>query len=140
MFLNNTFGRTVDILHRTMDVSLLRQDVIANNIANADTPNFKRSVVNFETALGDALRSERHTPKFQAALTNERHVPFDRPIDYRTVRPSRFLDHMTSSKNNDNNVDIEVESAELLTNQLLYTLMTNSLNSQFEQVNIVLRG
>ncbi|TVR32242.1 MAG: flagellar basal body rod protein FlgB [Spirochaetaceae bacterium] len=140
MFVNNNFGRTVDILHRTMDVSLLRQDVIANNIANADTPNFKRSVVNFETALGDALRSEQTQPRLQAALTNERHIPFHRPVDYRSVRPSRFLDHLTSSKNNDNNVDIEVESAELLTNQLLYTLMTNSLNSQFEAVNSVLRG
>ena len=139
MFLNNNFGRTVDILHRTMDVSLLRQDVIANNIANVDTPNFKRSVVNFETALGDALRSDR-PQRFQPALTNERHIPFHRPTDYRAVQPTRFLDHLTSSKNNDSNVDIEVETAELLTNQLLYTLMTNSLNAQFEQVNIVLRG
>ena len=139
MFLNTNFGRTVDILHRSMDVSLLRQDVIANNIANVDTPNFKRTVVNFETALGDALRSDR-PQRFHPALTNERHIPFHRPMDYRSVRPTRFLDHLTSSKNNDNNVDIEVETAELLTNQLLYTLMTNSLNSQLEQVNIVLRG
>jgi flagellar basal-body rod protein FlgB len=139
MFLNNNFGKTVDILHRTMDVSLLRQDVIADNIANSDTPNFKRSVVNFETALGDALRSERQR-RFQPSLTNERHIPFDRPVDYRSVRPTRFLDHLTSSKNNDNNVDIEVETAELLTNQLLYSLMTSSINAQFEQVNIVLRG
>ena len=122
-----------------MDVSLLRQDVIANNIANSDTPNFKRSVVNFETALGDALRSNR-ADRFKPALTNERHMPFDRPTDYRSVRPNRFLDHLTSSKNNDNNVDIEVETSDLLTNQLLYSLMTNSLNAQFEQVNIVLRG
>lgn len=139
MFLNTTFGRTVDILHRTMDVSLLRQSVIANNIANVDTPHFKRTVVSFETALGDALRSER-PPAFQPALTDERHIPFHRPIDYRTVRPARILDHLTSSTNNDNNVDIEVETAELLNNQLLYTLMTGSLNAQFEQLNIVLRA
>ena len=55
MFINNNFGRTVDLLHRTMDVSLLRRSVIADNIANADTPNFKRSVINFESQLKRAL-------------------------------------------------------------------------------------
>ena len=71
MFLGNSFGRTMDILHRTMDVNLMRQDVIANNIANADTPDFKRGAVNFEAELSDALRSQREQPRFTAAQTHE---------------------------------------------------------------------
>jgi len=42
-----------------MDASLIRRDVISNNIANADVPNFKRSVVNFESELKRALNSEK---------------------------------------------------------------------------------
>jgi len=139
MFLNNSFGKTLDILHRSMDVSSLRNDVISNNIANSDTPNFKRTVVNFETQLRDALDSEGQRSTFQERLTNERHIPFSRPVDYRDVKPQRFLDYLSVSKNNGNNVDIEEESMNLLTNQMMYTMMTNSVRSEFARVNLVLR-
>ncbi|MFP4484050.1 MAG: flagellar basal body rod protein FlgB [Spirochaetota bacterium] len=138
MFFDNGFGRSMDILHRTMDVNLLRRDVIANNIANADTPNFKRSAVNFETQLRDALENPRE-PRFAAALTNEKHIPFRQPMHYQDVRPTRFLDTQTTAKNNGNNVDIEQESMNLLNNELMYTLLTNSISSQLSRVNLVLR-
>ena len=51
MFLDNSFGKNMELLHRSMDVSLYRRAVISDNLANADTPNFKRSVVNFESEL-----------------------------------------------------------------------------------------
>ena len=138
MFQNNSFGKTVDILHRTMDTSLLRRSVIANNIANADTPNFKRSVVNFESQLKRALDSE-NVRKMEATLTNSRHIPFNRPLDYRDVRPKRVLDYLTTSKNNGNNVDIEEEMMNALENQLTYNLLTQSVTNQFANVNLVLR-
>ena len=140
MFLNNSFGKTLDVLHRSMDVSMLRQDVIADNIANADTPNFKRSEVNFESQLKAALDSENAPRPMQAAMTHERHIAFSRPVDYRSVEPQRRLDYLTTSDNNGNNVDIEVESMNYLNNQLLYTLMTNAVNQQFQRVNLVVRG
>jgi flagellar basal-body rod protein FlgB len=139
MFLNNSFGKTLDIMQRSMDVSMLRQDVIANNIANADTPNYKRSVVNFESQLSAALDSQNR-PSFRAALTDERHISFSRPVDYRSVTPEIRLDYLTTSDNNGNNVDIEVESMNFLNNQLLYSLMTNSVSQQFARVNLVVRG
>ena len=140
MFVNNSFGQTVDILHRSMDVAMLRQDVIADNIANADTPNFKRSFVNFESQLKAALDSEDTPRPLQAAMSRDRHVPFSQPVDYRDVRPQRQLDYLTTADNNGNNVDIEVESMNFLNNQLLYTLMTNSVNQQFQRINMVVRG
>jgi flagellar basal-body rod protein FlgB len=139
MFLESSFGRTLDILHRSMDVAMLRQDVIADNIANADTPNFKRTFVNFESQLASALSSER-PPMLQAAMTHERHIPFYQPVDYRSVQPQRQLDYLTTSDNNGNNVDIEEESMNYLNNQLMYTLMTDSVNQQFQRVNLVLGG
>jgi flagellar basal-body rod protein FlgB len=140
MFLNNSFGKTLDILQRNMDVAMLRQDVIANNIANADTPNFKRTVVNFESQLKAALDSENGPRPFQAAMTHERHIPFHQPVDYRSVAPQRRLDYLTTADNNGNNVDIEVESMNFLNNQLRYTMMTNAVNQQFQRVNLVVRG
>ncbi len=138
MFLNNSFGRSVDILQRTMDAATLRQQVLANNIANADTPNFKRSSLNFESELKRALDSE-NVRKPEAALTNEKHIAFNRVQNYRDVRPRRVLDYLTQTDNNGNNVDAEQESMLLLQNQLRYDLLTRSISNQFTQVNIVLR-
>ncbi len=138
MFINNSFGKTVDIVHRSMDVGLMRHNVIADNIANSDTPNFKRSVVNFESELKKALESE-HRRVMPAKMTHPRHIPFNRTVDYRTVRPRTVLDYQTTAKNNGNNVDIEEESMNLLNNSLMYNLMIESLNAQFGQLNLVLR-
>ncbi|MFW5693641.1 MAG: flagellar basal body rod protein FlgB [Alkalispirochaeta sp.] len=139
MFETSGFGRQIDILQRTMDTSMLRQNVIANNIANANTPNFKRQDVNFESRLAYALQSERQEPRFQEALTNERHIPFHERQDYRDVRPRRVTDFATTAKNNGNNVDIEVESMNQLNNQLAYQMMTRSVADAFQRVNLVLR-
>ena len=138
MTFSGAFGKNLDILSREMHVLTLRRDVIANNIANADTPNFKRSDVNFESQLKRALDSER-TPSFQQAITNERDIPFDRPLDYRDVQPRRVLDYLTESKNNGNNVDIEQEGMDALNNQLMYTTIAQAIGSQIQGVNIVLR-
>lgn len=132
------YGRAADLLHRSLDVELLRQDVIANNIANSDTPNFKRSEVNFESELRRALRNERSSRLF-AARTDEGHISFRRPKRYDEVRPLRRLDYQTIAKNNGNNVDIEVESADLVRSRLAYSLYTNSISRIYSRIGIVLR-
>lgn len=139
MFFENNFGKTVDILHRSMDTSTLRRNVIANNLANATTPEFKRSVVNFESMLKYALSTEKNS-RFQAALTDNQHIPFHRPVDYRSVKPRRVLDFTTNAMNNGNNVDIEQESMNAMQNQLSYQLMIQSVSDMFSRVNSVLRS
>jgi len=138
MIFAGSFGRNLEIMTRELDVAALRQNVIANNIANADTPNFKRSVVNFESQLRRALESE-NGPRFPQVITNPRDIPFDRPIDWAQVKPRRVLDYLTEAKNNGNNVDIEEEGTNALTNQLLYTTLTQAVTSEIQGVNIVLR-
>jgi flagellar basal-body rod protein FlgB len=138
MFLETSFGKTMDIMQRSMDVELLRRKVISDNIANSDTPNFKRSTVNFESQLRRALESENMT-MMKAHMTHERHIPFERPVNYREVAPKRVLDYLTSSKNNGNNVDIEEEMMLGVQNQLRYQLLSQSVSNQFSAMNMVLR-
>ena len=138
MFTGSSFGKTVDILQRTMDTSLLRREVISNNISNAETPNFKRSDVNFESELQKALASEnKHT--LPARVTDPRHMSFNRTTDYRSVRPRRVLDYLTTSKNNGNNVDIEQEVMASTENQMMYELMSQTVAWEFSQINLVVR-
>lgn len=139
MAIQNDFTKTVDLLHRAMDASTLRRDVIANNIANADVPNFKRTVVNFESELKRALDSEKERPALELSLTDPKHIPNWRERDYRDVQPRRVLDYLTTSKNNGNNVDAEEEMNLALQNQMMYTLLAQATTFEFGQVNLVLR-
>jgi flagellar basal-body rod protein FlgB len=133
------FSQTIDLLHRSLDVASLRQDVYANNLANADVPNFKRSDVNFESYLKRALDSEQYKPAVTLATDNPRHISNDTSIDYRTVQPRRVLDYLTTSKADGNNVDAEQEEMKILQNQMLYELLTSATNFQFSQVKVVLQ-
>jgi flagellar basal-body rod protein FlgB len=136
----NNFEKTIDIVHRAMDASAIRRDVIANNIANAQVPNFKRSEINFESELKRALETEKQKPVLELTLTDPQHIPNWKARDYREVQPRRVLDYVSESKNNGNNVDAEQEFMLALQNQMLYNLLAESETFEFGQVNLVLRG
>jgi len=136
----NTFAKTIDLLHRGMDVSAVRRQVIANNLANADVPNFKRSNVNFESELKRALDSEKVKPALELTLTNEKHIPNHKERDYRDVQIRRVLDYVSTYNNNGNNVDPEQEFMLATQNQMAYTLYAQAAAFEFSQINQVLRG
>lgn len=138
MFDNTSFGKSLDVLQRTMDVSLLRREVIANNLANAETPNFKRTDVTFEASLAKAIASENQN-SFQMKLTNEKHIPSNRTVDYKTIKPRRVLDYKTQTDSNGNNVDLEVETMDLVKNQMRYQLLTQSVSKQFQKINMLVK-
>ncbi len=136
----NNFERTTDLIHRALDVSTLRYSVSANNLANSGVPNFKRTMVNFESELKRALDSEFEAKNaFQLETSHPRHISSGEFIDYKTVEPRRVLDYVSTAKANGNNVDPEQEAMELLRIQLNYLLLTQMENFQFSQVNSVLR-
>ena len=135
----NTFEKTVDLLHRVLDAEAIRRDVIANNLANADVPNFKRSELNFESELKRALETEKQRPALELTLTNPKHIPSWRARDYRDVEPRRVLDYISASKNNGNNVDAEQEFMLSLQNQMQYMLFAEAASFEFSQINLVLR-
>jgi flagellar basal-body rod protein FlgB len=136
----NTFARSIDLLHRAMDASVVRRQVIANNIANADVPNFKRTNVNFESELKRVLESENQRPALELNLTHPRHIPNFREMDYRDVQIRRVLDYTSTYSNNGNNVDPEQEFNLATQNQMAYTLYAQAAAFEFSQVNQVLRG
>ena len=136
----NTFSKTIDLLQRAMDANTVRGAVIANNIANAEVPNFKRSTVNFESELKRALDTEKQKPVLELNRTHPDHISNWEPRNYQDVQIRRVLDYTTTMENNGNNVDPEYEFNAYLENQLKYYLMVNSANFEFSQVNMVLRG
>jgi flagellar basal-body rod protein FlgB len=135
----NNFEKTVDLLHRAMDASLIRRDVIAHNMSNSQVPNYKRQVVNFESELKRALDTEKTRPALELNLTDPRHIPNWRERDYRDVQPRRVLDYTSTYNNNGNNVDPEQELMGALENQMSYTLLAQAATFEFDQVSRALR-
>ncbi len=140
-FENGNWGKTQYLLEKGLDVSMLRRNVIADNIANADTPHFKRSEVSFEAELRRALDSERYVKEnaVPALMTQERHIPFFRARDFHDVKARTHIDYLSTMRNDGNNVDPEHEVGEALKNQLSYQALATAINNNYKMLNIVLR-
>jgi flagellar basal-body rod protein FlgB len=136
----NSFFKTVDLLHRAMSAKVVERSVIANNMANANVPNFKRSMVNFESELKRALDTEKQKPALELVQTNPMHFSNYKARDYRDVQVRRVLDYASTYNNNGNNVDPEQEAMFSLRNQMAYTLYAKAVEFEFEQVNLALRN
>ena len=131
----------MDLLHRSMDVGVLRHEVLAHNMSNVNTDHFKRSDITFESALRKALESENPAGRFPSHRYESEKSDFAKKvIDYRTVKPKKTLDFLTISKNNGNNVDPDVEAYNITQNIMRYQIAAQAVNSHFNQINLVLRG
>lgn len=136
----NTFTRSVELLHRAMDVNSLRYQVSANNIANSEVPNYKRQTVNFESELKRAFESEAYKAhKFELTRTDSRHFALEEPYDWKTVEPRRVTDWTTTADANGNNVDAEYEATVVLKTQMNYRLLAQLQNFEFSQVKLAMR-
>jgi len=141
IFENGHWGKTQYLVERTLDVESQRRKVLADNIANADTPHFKRSEVTFEASLKRALDSEDYVKReaVPAKMTDSRHLAFYEPVDYHTVKPRLHLDYLTSMRNDGNNVDPEKETKDMLENQLRYQALTQIWSNNDKLMQSVMR-
>lgn len=112
-------------LPRAMTAASMRQEVVANNIANVNTPNFRKSNLEFEEMLAREIYGEK-TPEGQLQMvrTHDKHLPF-KPLKVH-AEPKIVEDNTTLMRVDHNNVDIDIEMATLAKNQIYY----NSLATQ----------
>lgn len=137
MFGDTTYAKTMTIAKKLLNTYSIRAEVIADNIANVSTPNFKRSDVTFEYQLGRALDSEKYDG-MTAIRTDSRHFPFNMPMNYQDVNANIVVDYETSYRNDKNNVDIDKEMAEEAKNTLRYQMFTQIMNSQYRDIRRVI--
>lgn len=139
MFLNSSMMKTNYLLEKSMDASMMRHQVIADNIANADTPGFKRSSITFESQLKRALDSEITAQKVpHAYMTNKKHISFNKPLDFRKVKSKVRVDFDTNYRNDKNNVDIEKEVSDAVVNTLRYRALVERIKGNYKMLNHVL--
>ena len=127
MVLSNAYNY-VNVLGKAADASWTRNDILANNIANADTPGFKRKDVQFETYLKNAVAG---TDSLNETVAN---------IDLNELNCTTYTDQANLSYRYDgNNVDINTENVELAKNQLKYYTLMNSMSQEVSLLKSALR-
>lgn len=126
-------NRVIGLLARALDAAALRQRVIADNIANTNTPGFKRSEVRFEEELRRALRTDR----LPLVTTHPRHIGGRDPGD---IRPEVVTERHTSVRADGNNVDMEREMVELVANTIAYRTAAQLLATKFDGLRYVING
>ena len=127
----NVFDYT-NILDKAADASWMRENVITNNIANIDTPGYKRQDVDFESVL-------------QKALGKTKYSSLDKKVrelnqDLGKLTTTSYTDAANYSYRLDrNNVDENTENAELASESLRYQLLTTAITNNFSRMQTVLK-
>lgn len=129
---------TTTLLNKSMDVATTRNTVIADNIANIDTPNFKRREVIFEERLQKSLLRDNQTINLK--LTNQNHISTGSNNGLSQLEPEIIELNDLSFRNDGNNVDIDVESAKLAKNKLYYDSLTQSMNNEIRLLRLAITG
>ncbi|MEF3191810.1 MAG: flagellar basal body rod protein FlgB [Campylobacterales bacterium] len=108
----------------------LRQDLIASNIANADTPFYRPRDLDFETVLAQEARKAFLGEKSQVlpmAKTNRMHLD---PIKEESGKPTLFFRDGHLTRNDGNSVDIDVEMSEMSKNNVMYQALTSAIKKE----------
>lgn len=124
----------IGINARALDAASLRHSILADNIANIDTPGFKRSDVSFQTALKRALDP---ASRIELNRGSSRHFETEPTRDVNKVRPRVYSEVDTWTRNDKNNVDPEVEMSHIAQNTLYYQAVANRLSASFRTLQTV---
>ena len=110
----------------------MRQEVISNNIANVNTPNYRKSVLEFEELLAREIYGDEPDGKLKMVRTHDKHLPHE-PLPFH-AEPTIYQDNTTIMRTDDNNVDIDIEMATLAKNQLYYNALATELGGHVSRL------
>ena len=120
----------INVLDKAADASWTRENLLANNIANIDTPGYKRQDIDFQSVLKKELGNYKYMSLDQKMNT----------VDLSKLNPSVYTDYESYSYRLDgNNVDIDTEEVELASEQIKYQALTQSITSEFQRLQTVLK-
>lgn len=127
--INTNIYNYINVLDKAADAANSRNEILANNIANVDTPNYKRKDVSFENYLEQALIGNESLDE-RVSDINTHLSDFSGMI---------YTDSSTLSYRLDgNNVDIDTENAMLAENQIRYNALVEQIGQEFSRYKTVL--
>ncbi len=120
----------INILDKAADASWTRETLIANNIANVDTPGYKRQDIDFQSLLQEEIGRYKYT-SLDEKVSN---------LNISGLNAEVYTDCENYSYRLDgNNVDIDTEQVELASEQIKYQALTTSITSEFTRLQTVIK-
>ncbi len=123
-------ARNYDLLKKSLEASEKRKGVIANNIANVNTKEYKSHYVTFEETLDESKKDA------ELLVTDEKHI--GNTDKYGEIKVER--DESDSMRTDGNNVDIDNEMANLAANYLKYNALISQVNNRMSMTRTVITG
>ena len=109
----------VDLINAGIKAETLRQKAIANNVANLETPGYRRVDVKFEELLARCLRSPEE-------------------FDLSEVEAQIYRPKQTPVKSNGNDVNLEVEIGQMIKNTLRHKTYIRLLSKKYNQIELAI--
>ena len=129
------FDEAIAFQSKALGLRAYRQQVLAENIANADTPNFKARDFSFKSALDSAMAG-----RATGGLAMERTAPGHLSgTTGRALADLKFRQPMQSSADG-NTVEMDVERAEFAENALRYEASLTFINSRIKGLMTAIQG
>jgi flagellar basal-body rod protein FlgB len=123
------FDNTISLLSRSLDLRARKHEMILENVANADTPNYKP----FEMNVKEALRREtQDAPPLQLERTDPRDLPGRPMTDDASAGDVSAADDPLLLRGDHNGVDIDAEMSALAKNSLLYKASAQIVGTKFK--------
>lgn len=141
MQIEGVFSSTIDVLEKSVDLRAKSQNLIASNIANAETPNYVPKSLAFEQELQSALKS-RQSGQRSSATPHERHIPVRSAGSGRSIKSvsGNVLETPASTPGKDGNaVELENEMSRLAENQIMFNASVQMLNKKFEGLRTAIK-
>jgi flagellar basal-body rod protein FlgB len=113
-------GNIADLLEAGIIAESLRQKAIASNIANIETPGYRRVDIRFEELLVEALNAPG-------------------PLNQTEIEPQLYQPKQTPVKSNGNDVTLETEIGEMVKNALRHKAYIRLLGLKFKQIDLAIR-
>ena len=123
-----TLEQELSVFSQAINLRTQRHQVLASNIANADTPNFKARDFNFEAAMRNAMAGHTEAGGLSLARTAAGHLDGGgssgpAALQYRAP---------TQAAADGNTVDMDVERSQIAENALQYQILTQLISDQFK--------
>lgn len=129
---------TIAALQSALDAAQLRQQVYANNIANANTPGYHRETVQFNTLLQQAIAQANGSGTLSMLQNSPSDLSASQTLQ--NVTPVVTVDQNTAVSSNGNNVNLDAEMSGLAMNQIDTAAMVTELNDQFALLRTAILG
>ena len=133
----NLFGGAISTLSRSLDLRARKHEMTLNNVANADTPNYKPFAMNVEKALQKDTQAVAST---RLQRTDGQHLPGRQMPDDPPSGPALSADESLLLRGDRNGVDIDAEMTALAKNSLLYKASAQIVASKFKGLKNAITG